>query len=287
MTNTRRNTLVLTVLFLLLAGIAFSLFHNLNAKAKVLKTANNVTRKKIAVLTSQISNIDSLKMEYAIRTAMVAEQSKVIVASDTPTSTYQYLLRMLNWMDRNIVFDFAISTKGKKETNWNEYVISGRADYLDVLAFTRNIEHQRALLTVEELAIGSDAVANSDTVSFSMVIRTHFNQGGVKIEDLKPKQMSSGSSSYQLFRSRLYDAIPVSTTIDPTLVILEQCKLIGITDNRIFVRNEQGVIKILALQDKVAYGYLYAINAVEGKAIFMIDKFGFPEEQVLKLATTN
>ncbi|HPM04898.1 MAG TPA: hypothetical protein PL160_04180, partial [Candidatus Cloacimonas sp.] len=155
MTNTRRNTIVLSALLVLLAAGSYSLFRSLNKKTIALTSENKDTEKKIAVLETQISNIDSLRWEYETRKAMTAEQSKILLSSDNPTTTYRYLLRMLGWMDRNVIFDFAMSDKGQKETTWNEYVVSGRSNYRDVVEFTKNIEYQRAVITIEELAIGS------------------------------------------------------------------------------------------------------------------------------------
>lgn len=281
MTNTRRNTLVLTALLVLLGGSGFLVFRSLNKTAKELLATNKVSAQKIAVLERQISNIDSLKMEYEIRKAMVAEQSKVILSMDTPTLTYQYLMRMLSWMKRNIIFDFAMSDKGTKETSWNEYVLSGNANFRDLMELTKNIEHQRAVLTIEDFAVGSDGVANSDTVSFSLVVRTHFDVSGIISEELKPKKVPPTSNFYQLFKSRVFDTALLDLDVDPRLTRIDQAALIGIADNRIFLRDNQGVIKILALRDRVAYGYLYGIDAKQGKATFIINKYGVPEEQSL------
>ncbi|MDD2228487.1 MAG: hypothetical protein PHY48_03640 [Candidatus Cloacimonetes bacterium] len=284
MTNTTRNTIVLAALFFVLAGTSFSAYRNLHKKSVLLINENDKSEKKIAVLTRQISNIDSLKMEYEIRKAIVADQSKVILAEDNPTITYNYLLRMLSWMKKNTIFDFAISDKGQKETTWNQYVVSGRSNYRDIVELAKNIEHQRAVLTIEEMAIGTDNIANSDTVSFSIVFRTHFNSGGADVEGLKPKDMPRGNTFYQLFRSRVYDNAPPDEDIDPSLVRIDMATLIGIADNRIFLRDNQGVIKILAPRNKVAYGYLYKIDVKNSKAVFIIDKYGIPEEQTLFIA---
>jgi hypothetical protein len=283
MTNTRRNTIVLSALLVLLAGGSYSLFRNLNKKTVALKEENTKTEKKISVLEAQISNIDSLRWEYEMRKALTAEQSKVMLDSDNPTTTYRYLLRMLGWMDRNVIFDFAMSDKGKKETTWNEYVLSGRSNYQNVVELTKNIEHQRAVITVEELAIGADGVANSDTVSFSLVLRTHFNEGGLGIDEIKPKTKLPSKFFYQLFRSRVFSQPLDYEDVDPTLVRAEQCILIGITENQIFLRDSQGVIKILNLKDKVAYGYLDVIDAKQTKAVFKLFKYGVPEEFTLYL----
>lgn len=287
MTNTIRNTIVLGILFILLSVAAFSTYRSLNKKANLLTEENKKTAQKIAVLESQISNIDSLKYEYELRKAMLAEQSKVILAHDTPTTTYQYLLRLQNWMDRNVFFDFAMSDKGKKETSWNEYVISGRSNYRDVYFLTKHIEQQRAVITLEDLAIGSDGVAASDTVSYSLVIRTHFQDGGLELSQLKPKELKASSNFYQLFKSRIYEQLPDYMEADPALAAIDKCSLVGITGNRIFLRDDQGVIRILAVRDKVAFGYLYSIDVAKGKATFIIDKYGSPEEHSMYITTPN
>jgi hypothetical protein len=287
MTNTTRNTLVLATLLFVLAGSAYSFYRNLHKKALQLSEGNKSMQKKISVLERQISNIDSLKLEYEIRKAIVSEQSKVILSEDSPTNTYQYLLKLLTWMKRNTVFDFAMSDKGQKETSWNQYIISGRSCYRDVLELTKNIEHQRAVLTIEELAISSDNVANSDTVSFSLVFRTHFNEGGASIETLQPKKMPAGKTFYSLFKARIYDTPATEDEIDPSLLRTEQATLIGIADNRIFLRDDQGVIRILTLRDKVAYGYLYSIDPKKEKAVFKLNKYGITEEQTLFITRTR
>lgn len=281
MTNTRRNTIVLSALLVLLAAGSYSLYRNLNKKTTTLIAANKDTEKKISVLENQISNIDSLRWEYETRKAMTAEQSKILLSSDNPTTTYRYLLRMLGWMDRNVIFDFAISDKGTKETSWNEYVVSGRSNYHDVVEFTKNIEYQRAVITIEELAIGSDDVANSDSVSFSLVLRTHVNEGGLDISEIKPKDKLPSKYFYQLFKSRVFDTPLSDEGIDPNLVRVEQCSLIGIGENQVFLRDDQGVIKILNLKEKVAFGYLDVIDAKQGKVVFKLFKYGVPEEFTL------
>jgi len=278
MTNTRRNTIVLSALLALLLGGSISMFRNINNKAQTLIRENASKQKKIDLLDAQIRNIDSLKWEYEMRKAMVAEQSKVIVQEDTPTITYKYLLKMLTWMKRNVLFDFALSDKGKKETTWNEYIVSGRSNYRDVLEFTRNLEHQRSVLTIEELSIGSDGVAHSDTVSFSLVFRTHFGQGGLDMDEIKPKKLPPITSFYQLFKSRVYLNPVDEDNIDPTLIRVDKCSLIGIAENRIFLRDSQGIIRILTVGAKVANGKLDGIDPAKGKATFIINKFGIPEE---------
>lgn len=287
MTNTSRNTIVLSSLLLIILSLMVGVIQNLSKKQDALEKENKDSARKIAVLDSQISNIDSLLAEYEIRKAMVAQQSKVILDIDNPTITYQYLLKLMNWARRNVIFSFASSPNTNKEVFWNEYVLSGSANYMDLAVFTQHLENQRALVTIEDFSLSADGMAKSDTVSFSMIIRTHFKNGGISQTDLTPRKFKGYLPSFQLFKSRVWDHAQTVEEIDPRIVDIDQSTLIGISDNRIFLRDSQGVIRILAVRDKVVGGYLYNIDQRQGKAVFKIDKYGIPEHQVIYLAKEN
>ncbi len=98
------------------------------------------------------------------------------------------------------------------------------------------------------------------------------------MDDLKPKKLPSLTSFYQLFKSRVYQTAVDEDNIDPTLVRVDKCSLIGIAENRIFIRDSQGIIRILTIGAKVANGNLDDIDLEKGKATFIINKFGIPEE---------
>jgi len=282
MTNTQRNTLVLSILLVLLLAVGISASRNYSKKSSEILAKNKDLRKKISALEYQISKIDSLRYQYEMQQELLAQQSKIIINSDSPTITYQYLLKLLKWMGRSIPFDFAMSEQKSQDTNWHEYVISGRTGYNDLVHLTNNMEHQRAVLTIEELTIGADGVANSDTVSFSMIFRTHFQEGGSEAENLTKKVVPAIYTGYNTFKSRIYETQP-PREYDPSLVAVDSAMLIAMTTNRIFVRDEQKVIRILAVGDKVRDGYLYSIDVPNGKAVFKLNLYGVYENHTLFL----
>lgn len=290
MTNANRNSLVLSLLLFMMVGGTLFMVNKSGKQIEELLKENGETAAEIAMLESQISNIDSLMALFEMRKAMIAEQSKVILRQDSPTSTYQYLLRLMKWMNVNIIYDFAASKiSTDTEAGVNSYVISGRANYLDVANLARYIEYQRALLTIEELSLGSDGVANSDTVSFSMVLNTHFHSSGLDWDELLPANISAPLTQYQLFRSLVWDSAQYDEREEKnqSLVDIDSSNLIGIGENRIFIRDRQGIIRILNIRDRVLGGYLYSIDLRDNKAVFKVDKFGLEENQVLYLIKEN
>jgi len=282
MTNTQRNTLVLIALVVLVF---------FGGGWWLRRTAQNKkdTEQKITILTNQIASLDQqideiseLRRKLEIHKQLIAHQSKVIFIEDTPTITYRYLLKLMSWMRQNLIFDFALKTSGTEEKKWNQYVINGRSNFSQLLALVQNIEYQRAMLTLDELSIAADNVADSDTVTYSLVISTHHSETGIDPEMVKPKSFSSIPLRYQPFRIRVFDQMP-PRDIDPKLLKVESSVLIGLTQSRIFVRDDQGIIRILSVGNPVALGYLDRIDLGEGKAVFKINLYGFYEEKSLFL----
>ncbi|PKN74551.1 MAG: hypothetical protein CVU49_08045 [Candidatus Cloacimonetes bacterium HGW-Cloacimonetes-2] len=282
MTNTQRNTLVLSILLILLLVFGFAQTRRLRKGTAELDAENKDMQSKITLLEYQLSKIDSLRYEYEIQQQLLAQQSKIIISEDSPSITYEYLLKLLGWMRRQMIFDFAMVDQKSQESGWHEYVISGRSNYLDVLRLTHNIEHQRAVLTVEELTIGTDQVAHSDSVSFSMIVRTHFADGGKPAAELTKKDLPNLYLGYNSFKSRIYDT-PPDREYAPGLLRLDRASLMALTESKIFVRDDQRVIKILAVGDPIAGGYLYSIDVAEGKAVFKVDTYGIMENKSLYL----
>lgn len=286
MTNTQRNSLALSILLLILLSIGLPSSRSYHRKTGDLVRLNKEMSRKIAALDFQLSMIDSLRYQYELQQELLAQQSKIIIDKDTPSITYRYLLKVLNWMGKPIPFDFALSEGKKKDTTYNEYVISGRTGYSDLVSFVHNIEHQRSVITVEELTIGADTIANSDSVSFSMIFRTHYKAGGTDPEEITKKKVPSVYTGYNSFKTRIYDS-RIIREYDPALLDVNSATLIAITSGRIFIRDDQKVIRILTVGDKVRDGYLYSIDVNNGKAIFKLDQYGVMENHTVFLSSSK
>ncbi|MFA7542966.1 MAG: hypothetical protein WCY84_01215, partial [Candidatus Cloacimonadaceae bacterium] len=148
MTNSARNTLVLSILLILSTVFSMMMFRSemqtLNKKKGEMQAVLN----EINTLSRLVDSRDSLEAEYARQVAMASSQSKVLMNEDNSIISYDYLIRLLNWLGADIYYDFGMSGKDEKE-NYHEYVISGQTDYMDFVRFVRMMEYQRALLTIE------------------------------------------------------------------------------------------------------------------------------------------
>lgn len=282
MTNTQRNTTVLAVLLAILLAVGIVVIQRIIKQQEVIKAKNAKLKAEIFKYDKLIEMKPRLEKDFAELRMMLANQSKVIAQTDTPAATYRYLLNILEWTKRNIAFDFSMSKQKNAESLWNEYVISGKSNYLDVTNFITNLEYQRALLTMEDVTLAEDPVTPGDSVMFSVVFRTHYSIDGTPLETIRPKEITKHIPAFYAFKPRIY-VTPDETDINPGLVRLDNSKIMGITESRVFLRDSRGIIHILAVGSPVAFGRLYYIDPNLDRAIFKINQYGIDEEKTLFL----
>lgn len=277
MSNSTRNTLVLAAVLILISVLVAMQFTSLNRITAETLAHNRSAQVSIDSLKLQLATIDSLRLEYELQQAMMDQQSKLIVGADSPSVTYGYLLDIMQWMKTNVNFDFAVADTKEGEATYNEYIISGKTRYASLLNLANQIEKQRLVMTVEDFSIGSEGIALADTVSFSMVLRTHFITGGPDATEIGMKAVDPAYTAYPLFMPRISEEM-LPWDVDPALLNVEDAKLIGISRGMAFFRDAQGIIRILSKGSRVAYGYLYKVDESVGKVVFKLAKYGLEED---------
>ncbi len=286
MTNTQRNTLVIGIILALVAGVGYYVTHRLKKEDDQIKAKNQTLRTEIVKLDKMLAQREAIERQFEALKIMIAQQTKVLIQNDTPAITYNYLLQILKWMKRNINFDFSLSSKKAPDSSWNEYIVQGSAHYMSVVNFIKQLEYQRPVLTIDEITMAEHTVAVSDTVQFSMVFKTHFSPEGAAIETVPEKEVPAYTSPYVSFRPRIYDT-PPEMEIDPALLQIDKTVIVGMTPTRVFLRDDRGIIHILSIGDRVAYGYLYSIDSKQEKIVFRLNQYGSTEDKTLFMQATK
>jgi hypothetical protein len=158
--------------------------------------------------------------------------------------------------------------------------VQGTSHFLDVTNFIKQLEYQRPVLAIDEVTIADVGDAVSDTVQFSVVFKTHFSPDGTPMENVQEKTFNRYGSSFVSFRPRIYET-PPERDIDPSLVLVDKALIVGITPTRAFLRDDRGIIHILSIGDRVAYGYLYSIDVKQEKIVFRLNQYGSTEDKTL------
>jgi hypothetical protein len=287
MSNTLRNTIVLLFLLILLFLVSFTTQLRMNKIALKLEKKNENLAAQVDSLKSFLMNMptaDSQSQE--LQKLLTAD--KLIMLHDTSPITFQYLLKLCSYIGTDIIFDFSYSRTGKDRlAPYNEYIVSGLAPFKNMYKFINQLEQQRALYTIENLAIMSDNTANSDSVNFSFVFDAYYDSLGTDAELIQLKSTSSPSPSPSMFRVKVYVPGAENLQDHSNLIDIYKAKLIGMTANRVFMKDNNGIIRILSPGDKVKSGWLYSIDNRKEIVKFKINTTGVDEDITLSIKKEN
>ena len=271
-----RNTLILVILLLLVIIGGYLLNKADSQKLATKQKSFNSTVKMLEDL--QRDNPD-MKNEESIVTALdkmkkeARKKNKFILHDDNPTYTFEYLVQLCDKFCPEITFDFQLKGSGKiDEVQYNRYNLSGIAHINSLFKLTTQLEKQNPLYTIESLIISQEAEGLSDTIDFNLTIQSHYYERGTEYRESDLKILEFPKIKYNPFYSRIHD--PKKSEDELKFVNLDDATLIGLNPEKVFLRDEKGIVHILYIGDKVAYGYLNSINWDKQYANFKINEIG-------------
>ncbi|HCX73946.1 MAG TPA: hypothetical protein DHM37_09530 [Candidatus Cloacimonas sp.] len=197
-------------------------------------------------------------------------EKKVLLKTDNSTITFDYFLKLSKVFSQNLRFNFSQSKKytdGK--TNYNEYMITGNVGLMNLQKFILNLEQQKPIYTIEDLAIANRNSAKSDSVEFSMKLNAYYDQSGSPYDKIELSYLPYHFYRFNYFRPIM--EIEEQATADPNLLNVKKSKLIGLTHNKAFLKEANGIINILNIGDPVAYGKLSYIDSENQEVIFELE----------------
>ena len=283
MSHKLRNTLVLSILLLIV--IIGGYFSN-RKDAQKLSAKQKSFNSTVQMLEDLQRDNPDMKDEKSIVAALdkmkkeARENYKFILHDDNPTHTFEYLVQLCDKFCPEITFDFKLRGSGKiNEVQYNRYELSGIAHINSLFKLTTQLEKQNPLYTIESLIISQEAEGYTDTIDFNLTIQSHFYNQGTEYKESDLKILEFPKIKYNPFYSRIHG--PKESVDELKFINLDDAVLIGLNPEKIFVRDEQGIVHILYIGDKVAYGYLSSINWDKQYANFKVNKIGIFQNKKL------
>ena len=289
-----RNTLILGVL-LLIVFFGF-LIINTSAKKELVKLEREYNQKKTSLDEIMATNpyiknesqiIDSLETMKKI----AYQSSKQIPNSDNPTATYQYLLDICENYCPNFTFDFELVNSGEQDSvYYNIYNLKGLTDISSLYSFVNQIENQYFLIVIDNFQLSEfydpkkESTENTQNsvpqIDFSLDLRVYYDyENGTKPEDIPNKKLEYSTIKYNPFISRIYE--PQKDTKEEEYINIYSSIIVGLTKNKVFVRDHLGKISTLLPGGKVAYGYLDHIDWDEQSVTFKMNEIGVVTEKIM------
>ncbi|MEP2447343.1 MAG: hypothetical protein ABJI69_08945 [Balneola sp.] len=279
-----RNSLILLVTLLLIAGAAFS-YIKFVQKAEIndLTTELESLNRDYSTKTEIRDQYPPLLERYNKARDIVQNFDKKLYSSNNPDDVYDYLSE-INDENLELFYDFTY----QDSTVNNQYGILrsrivGTGIYSDFVTFINKIENSLYLNKIENVNITPGVgEATQDYVNFNMTLNSYYQKIVFETaEDIQQKfRIDSTISVFNPLKPLVLSSVPANTD---NLTNIEQSRLIGLTSTRIFIIDQNGETQILKPGDKVYLGYLREIDSENKEVIFNLDKGGIQEIFTLKV----
>jgi len=282
-----RNTLILSVL-LILVFVGFLLVNNSSVtNLNEIRTSYEDNQKQLDELLAAHPDIkDQDRFIEALKELekKVKRESKIIPQKNDPTITYQYLLDICDNFCPELKFDFVYNRLSKVEDiDYYTFTITGTAPVRSFYSFIYHIERQYLLYIIESIKINEDTEegVSSGNVRFTLVLNAYFEETAPELGEIPFRKLKYKNVEYDPFYSRIHAPLPDEE--EAGFLDINLAGMIGLTPNKVFMKDQLGKIHILELGDRVAYGALESINWKEQFAIFQLNEIGITKDRKIYL----
>ena len=319
-----RNTLIITGFWalLIIAGIYWVFGHQTRVHTRLIKDKAGKAKelKELQYLDDSRTKLD----EYLQRLLKVDEGARgVLVSSETPGETFDYLVRELNRGNSSIQFDLKSQGSIKKpKLSISNYEVSGEGKFVDAYKLLWFLENGPAFYRVDgfeirrllENDIIEGELLNNAEVSFALKLTAYQRVGGPKLKEMlleddrsknlanlfkapaiskqesrrKANEKRKNYTSPRVTSKPKYASKPKIKTNNTGLPeITSSSKLLAMTPHWILVQTKNGKTVKLRKGQKVYGGYLSEIRTNSNQVVFQINRGGGPEHVVLSVNYKN
>lgn len=276
-----RNTIILAgLLVIVFIGGLLSNSQSVKRLEKMEKTynSNRQTLDQLKRTNPDLDKTDEIIASLDEMKKKALEDNKIILKNDNPSQTYQYLIDITETFTPDLDFDFKVAQGGKSNNlPFNSYTLNGTANIESLHFFVFQIEYQAPLYIIESMRLSETSVALKDTVDFAMKLNVFYDKKtGTSISEIPFRSFSYSSLAYNPFYSRIHT--PIDRSEENKYLNINTALLIGLTPDKIFLRDMNGMIVTLVPGSRVAYGYLNYINWKQQCAVFNINRIGINQE---------
>jgi hypothetical protein len=247
---------------------------------------NSLVAKRNDLASKEDINIQftELNERYQAALEVISNYDKILFSSNKPDDVFDFLNRVNAEGGNQMYYDY-IYTDSVPSSEYGiiESSIAGYGRYDALTDFVNRIEHSQLLNKVSNLTI-SPARQDDDlhTVNFSFELESYYE---------KTNLFDSLGRNFSInLDEEISNYNPLFPLIQPTvqanvngLTDIRGSRLIGMTDNRVFVRDQTGRIISLKQGDRVYLGSLVSIDLQNKKATFNLDVGGIEEVVTLEV----
>ena len=282
-----RNSIALGVLLLIILGAGtFYRAYYLPKKAKTIET-------ETTKLDEELQNTPNLIAIYNEQSASLADErkrwegrTKDIPPVDVSSQTYDYLSRLID-LSGYIKLDMVYAgTQQRGNHGFNIYSLKGEAPFENLYRFIWYLENGRKLFKISTVTLKGVEVPPKDNqegslvTSFEMVVHAYFSS----VAELASAPVESALFPNSLTADPFEPVIMANIPPNPDeLVEIERSDLKAVIPGKVFVLDQNNVIRTLMEGDEVYLGYVTRISPEEGKLECTLNKGGIIDKVELRI----
>ena len=274
-----RNTIVLGVFFLLIAGGGFVYWFFIQPKQ--LNAANqNIRRleRELQELPALIEQVKSLTAQYYETKRKYDSRSKEIPTTDITSQTYAYMSRGI---DEAGFVKFNMIYSGSKDfPNWgyNTYLLQdGEAQFSNLYKFVYYLENGKRLYKIDAMTLAQKEQVDAKTgetkkwLAFTMELRAYYTRISELSTSLAAKALGMTVAPFDPFNPLILQSL--ATTAPLGQIDANSVEVKAVLPGKAFILYG-GELQVLHVGDRVWRGYLSKIVPQQSKVEFILDEGG-------------
>ncbi len=280
-----RNTLVLLLVFVLFAGIAWG-YINYYQEPKIVELEKDLQTKKedLAQKEQIAARYATVAQTYSEASAYFKNYEKALYQSNNEDKVFDFLTtvnRGRAYNDFNFTFiDSAIFSK----YGVLNMQINGSGYYRNVVNFVRAIELSEPLNKVRNLNITPIFKDSSYSyVDYSFDLTSYYDRTKI----IEERTLEADYFAYASLKNPFYPLIRGVKPNTSNKINVSQSEIIALSSGSIFLIGQDGIMHQLYIGDEVYLGQLTAINLQKRTATFTLNKGGIIDRVTIGNKTEN
>lgn len=292
-----RNSLILLVVLLLFAGGGWAYIEYFQVdKIEQLETQVAQRNQKLQQMQQVADQYTALAQAYEEARAYFNNYEKALYLSSDEDKVFDFLTTLNRGQAYNdFSFAFTDSTVQNRYGIMN-IEIAGEGSYRNVVNFIRGIELSKPLNKVRNVTItpagpgeaeeGAEADANANRfnrVNYSFDLHSYYDRS----EILERPSFDIFSGMYASVHNPFF---PLVRDVQPNTedqVNVEQSHLVALSSDRVFLIDQNGVMRQIRIGEEVYLGKLTSINLSNRTATFTLNKGGIVKSITLEVENEN
>lgn len=291
MSHQTRNTIILLILFLVIAlGAGYYIFigqpKSIKAKTSQLTELNQkFTNTKALAVT-----YDSLSRESERIDSILFNRTKAIPFRESMTDTYNDIIRISKYFTQYTRMDIEYDkTEPVGAASIDHFILHGQGDFNDVFRLLYELEKSKKLYKIKGVNLKNATLTKGSgeilyQVLFDIKLESYFTADknlALNYEEIPDKKY---------FKISDYFYPLITPDIPPNydeLLEVEGASLLAIIPDGVFIMDKNGNSFTLTEGDPVYLGYLTRIDYDRQKCEFLLNRGGIVEKIVLDLKSFN